>query len=125
MGELSNHPAPRAVELQLTPFSEIRPADSLAPRNPLVCLSPGLLLYGEPRYACEYHPGRTVMEGDGSLAQESKRQDWLKRTAFYLKKKKVRKKKVSAMLMPPGFQLLKITQTLTDGAIEPSFFSFV
>lgn len=61
------------------------------------------------------------MVGDGSLAQESKRQDWLKRTAFLLKKKK----SLSTMLMLPGFQSLKIIQTLTDGAIEPSFFSFV
>jgi len=67
------------------------------------------------------------MEGDGSLAQESKRQDWLKRSSFLVRKKRKKKKKksLSAVLMPPGFQSLKIIERVTDGATEPSFFCFV
>lgn len=59
----------------------------VAPHNLLVCLSPGLLLYGGVRHACEHCPGRTVMEVHGSLAQESKEQDWLKISDFLLKDK--------------------------------------
>lgn len=54
------------------------------------------------------------MEADGSFAQESERQFWLKMSSFLLKK--IIKEKI------PGFQSLKIIQALTDRAIEPSFF---